>query len=91
VNISGAMLAKHAPNKASGVKLIEFLTSDEGQHVYAERVNEYPLKKGVAVSEIVGSWGPLKPDTLSFDKIASLRKKASEIMDKVEFDNGPGT
>jgi len=91
VNISGAMLAKHAPNKASGVKLIEFLTSDEGQHVYAERVNEYPLKEGVAVSEIVASWGSLKPDTLSFDKIASLRKKASEIMDKVEFDNGPGT
>lgn len=91
VNISGAVLAKHAPNKQNGVKLIEFLTSDAGQRVYAERVNEYPLEPGVAVSEIVASWGSLKPDTLSFDKIASSRKKASEIMDKVGFDNGPGT
>ena len=91
VNISGAVLAKHAPNKSNGVKLIEFLASDEGQRIYAERVNEYPLKPGVPVSGIVGSWGNLKPDALAFDKIAALRKKASEIMDKVGFDGGPGT
>ncbi len=90
VNISGAVLAKHAPNKPNGVKLIEYLASDEGQRVYAERVNEYPLKKGVAVSKLVAGWGTLKPDTLAFDKIASLRKTASEIMDKVNFDAGPG-
>jgi iron(III) transport system substrate-binding protein len=91
VNISGAVLAKHAPNKANAVKLIEFLASEDGQRVYAEQVNEYPLKPGVAVSAIVGSWGFLKPDALAFDKIAALRKKASEIMDKVGFDGGPGS
>jgi iron(III) transport system substrate-binding protein len=90
VNISGALLAKHAPNKANGVKLIEFLTSDAGQGLYAERVSEYPLKPGVAVSKTVDSWGKLKPDALAFDKIGALRKKASEIMDKVGFDGGPG-
>ena len=91
VNISGAVLAKHAPNKANAVKLVEFLASDEGQRVYAERVNEYPLKPGVPASKMVASWGTLKADTLAFDKIAALRKKASEIMDKVGFDSGPGT
>ncbi len=91
VNIAGAVLAKHAPHKANGVKLIEFLSSDEGQRIYAERVNEYPLKPGVPVSAIVGGWGKLKADTLAFDKIASFRKKASQIMDKVGFDGGPGT
>ncbi len=90
VNISGALLAKNAPHKANGVKLIEFLSSDAGQGVYAERVNEYPLKAGVAVSKTVDSWGKLKPDALAFDKIGALRKKASQIMDKVGFDAGPG-
>jgi iron(III) transport system substrate-binding protein len=90
VNISGALLARHAPNKANGVKLIEFLSSDSGQSIYAERVNEYPLKPGIAVSKIVSGWGKLQPDQLAFDKIAALRKKASEIMDKVGFDAGPG-
>jgi len=91
VNIAGALLAKHSPNKANGVKLIEFLTSEDGQKLYAEQVNEYPLKDGVAISAIVNSWGKMKADTLGFDKIAALRKKASEIMDKVGFDSGPGT
>lgn len=91
VNISGAVLAKHAPHKENGVKLIEFLASDEGQKIYAGIVNEYPLKEGVAISERVQSWGKLKADTLAFDKIAKLRKKAADIMDKVGFDAGPGT
>ncbi|MEZ5852438.1 MAG: Fe(3+) ABC transporter substrate-binding protein [Hyphomicrobiaceae bacterium] len=90
VNISGAVLARHAPNKANAVKLIEYLASGDGQRVYAEKVNEYPLKAGVPVSRLVASWGTLKPDTLAFDKIAKLRKQASEIMDKVNFDAGPG-
>ncbi len=90
VNISGAILAKHAPNKAAGVKLIEFLASEEGQRIYAEQVNEYPLKDGVAVADRVKAWGPLKADKLPLAEIAKNRKKASEIMDKVAFDQGPG-
>lgn len=90
VNISGAVLAKHAPHKDAGVKLIEFLSSDEGQKIYAEIVNEYPLKDGVAVSDRVKAWGHLKADTLPLDKVAKNRKQASEIMDKVGFDQGPG-
>ena len=90
VNISGAVLAKHAPHKAEGVELIEFLASDEGQKVYAEIVNEYPLKPGIPASQRVQSWGTLKADKLDFDSIAKLRKQAADIMDKVGFDAGPG-
>ncbi len=90
VNISGAVLAKNAPHKDSAVKLLEFLASDEGQKLYAEVVNEYPLKSGVAISERVNSWGKLTPDKLALEDIAKLRKQASEIMDKVGFDAGPG-
>ena len=89
VNISGAVLAKHAPNKEAGVKLIEFLTSDDGQKIYAEIVNEYPLKDGVPTSERVSSWGDLKADKIALDEIAKNSSKASEIMDKVQFDLGP--
>ncbi len=90
VNISGAVLAKHAPNTDNGIKLIEFLASEEGQKIYAEVVNEYPLKAGVAISKRVSSWGVLKPDTLALEKIANERKQASQIMDRVHFDQGPG-
>lgn len=89
VNISGAVMAKNAPHPAAALKLIEFLTSEEGQTIYAEAVNEYPLKEGVAASERVKSWGTLKPDKLPLEEIAKNASKASEIMDKVQFDLGP--
>lgn len=88
VNISGMALAKHAPNKASAVKLMEFLASDEAQKIYAEANNEYPVSGKVQPSAIVKSWGPLKPDPLPLENIAKYRKRASELMDKVGFDAG---
>jgi len=90
VNISGAAVAAHAPNKAAAVKLMEFLVSPEAQTIYAEGNGEYPAVEGVKPSELVASWGPLKADPLPLDKIASLRKAASELVDKVQFDAGPG-
>lgn len=89
VNLSGAMLAKHAPNKANGIKLIEFLSSDEGQKIYAEIVSEYPLKPNIPVSARVASWGKLVPDTLPLGKVAENRIAASKLIDEVGFDAGP--
>lgn len=91
VNISGMALARRAPNKDNALKLMEYLASDEAQKIYAEANNEYPVSGRVEPSAIVKSWGPLKPDQLPLENIARHRKRASELMDKVGFDNGPGT
>ncbi len=91
VNISGAVLAKHAPHKENALKLLEFLASDEGQKDYAEVNNEYPVKGGVPWSPMVQSWGSFKPDPISLNEIAALRKTASELVDKVGFDDGPSS
>ena len=89
INISGVGLAKHAKNKDNAVKLMEFLVSDAGQALYASVNNEYPVSPKVAVSDVVKSWGTLKPDALPLSSIAKHRKRASELMDKVNFDAGP--
>jgi iron(III) transport system substrate-binding protein len=91
VNISGAVLAKYAPHKDNAVKLLEFLASDKGQEMYAEVNNEYPVKPGVPWSPLVKSWGDFKPDPISLNEIAALRKKASELVDQVGFDDGPSS
>jgi iron(III) transport system substrate-binding protein len=44
---------------------------------------------GVPASELVASWGTLKADALPLEKIAELRKQASELVDNVQFDQGP--
>jgi iron(III) transport system substrate-binding protein len=88
VNVSGAVVAKYAPHKDNAVRLIEFLASDKGQQMYAEVNNEYPVKEGVPWSKLVQSWGPFKPDPISLNEVAAPRKKASELVDKVGFDEG---
>ncbi len=91
VNISGASLAKHAPNKANGIKLIEFLSGQQAQKIYAEVNHEYPVKSGVPASDIVKSWGDFKSDTTPLEDIAGLRKRATELVDEVGFNDGPSS
>lgn len=91
VNVSGVVLAKNAPNKDNALKLIEFLASDTGQNMYAEVNHEYPTKDGVPWSDLVQSWGTFKADPISLNEIAALRKAASEMIDKVGFDDGPSS
>ncbi len=87
VNISGAAIAKHAPNKDEAIQLLEFLVSDEGQQLYADANYEYPVKASVAPNELIADFGTLTPDTTPLTEIASHRKEASALVDKVGFDN----
>ncbi|UIP28348.1 Fe(3+) ABC transporter substrate-binding protein [Photobacterium sp. TLY01] len=86
VNISGMAMAKYAPNKANAQKLMEFLTSDKAQHMYAEVNFEYPVKAGVERSELVASWGDFKADTLPLEKVAEYHNAATKLLDEVQFD-----
>ncbi len=87
VNLSGVVLAKHAPNKANAMKLIEWLVEDKAQQMYADINYEYPVKAGVAVNPTIAGYGKLNPDPLAIAKIAENRKSASTLVDKVGFDN----
>ncbi len=91
VNVSGIALAAHAPHKDNAIKLMEFLASDQGQQIYAKAVFEYPVKPGVEWSERNKSWGMFKADTLPLNDIVKNRKRASELVDIVGFNNGPSS
>ncbi len=91
VNISGMALAKHAPDKDAALKLMQFLASPDAQKIYAEQVFEYPVDPNVKPSDLVASWGELKADVLPLADIAANRKAASEMVDRVAFDDGAGS
>jgi len=87
VNISGAAVTRHAKNRANAIRLIEFLSEDHAQKLYADRNFEYPLKKGVKTSSLVDSWGKFKADAISLSKVANQRALASRLVDQVDFNN----
>ncbi len=86
VNVSGVVLAKYAPNKANAVKLMEFLSGNVAQQMYAEVNYEYPVKNDVQPSKLVASWGKFKADVLPLADIAKQHKAAVKLLDEVKFD-----
>jgi iron(III) transport system substrate-binding protein len=95
VNISGGAVTKNARNKAGAVKLLEFLTGDLAQTMYAQVNHEYPLRPGVRLSAIVQSFGAgqagivngqFKADKLSMTRIGDDRPVALELLNQVKFD-----
>lgn len=86
VNVSGVAMTKAAPNHDAALKLMEFLSSDEAQKIYAETNHEFPVKPGVPQSEIVASWGSFTPDNVNLMDLAKLRPTALKLMEEVNFD-----
>lgn len=86
VNISGAAVAAHAPNRDQAVQLLEYLVSDEAQKLYAEANFEYPVSPTAEVHPIIAAFGELQPDDLSLTEVLPHRTRASELVDEVNFD-----
>lgn len=82
VNISGAAVTASAKNKDNAIKLIEFLSGDAAQRLYASKVQEYPVKAGIEPSEILASFGKFKADTLPLAKLGELRAESLKIVDR---------
>ncbi|RMF08959.1 MAG: Fe(3+) ABC transporter substrate-binding protein [Alphaproteobacteria bacterium] len=82
VNISGAGVTVSARNKAQAIALIEFLAGPEAQALYAGEVFEYPVRAGVAVSDLVAAWGPFKADDTPLSVFAKYQRDAVMIFDR---------
>jgi iron(III) transport system substrate-binding protein len=83
VNVSGACVAAHAPNRAEAVKLLEFLVGDEAQRIYAEKGQEYPVKSGIPPSETLRGLGEYKADDLNLAELGRHNAEAVRIFDRV--------
>ena len=80
MNISGAGLLKHAPNKANAVALVEFLLSTEAQKHIVNNTFEYPMIAGVSPHPLVVSMGlDFKQDLKT--KVASYGVKQADALE----------
>ena len=63
VNISGAGVTRHAPNRDNAVRFLEYLAGDFAQRLFAEGNNEYPVV-GEA-SGVISSLGTFREDRIN--------------------------
>ncbi|WP_036228295.1 Fe(3+) ABC transporter substrate-binding protein [Marinobacterium jannaschii] len=88
MNISGAGVTRYAPHKEAAIKLIEFLSSEKAQRLYAEVNFEFPVRPNTERSPLIKEhMGEFKEDDISLKQIASLRSAAAKLADQVQFDN----
>ncbi|MGE6794425.1 MULTISPECIES: extracellular solute-binding protein [Psychrobacter] len=85
VNISGAGVVTDSDNPDGALKLMEWLSSDKAQGLYASSDKEYPVKEGVDESDMLRSWGEFKKDDISVQKFGELQTQAIQMMDKAGY------
>ncbi len=83
VNISGAGVLKHAPNRDAAVKFLEYLASDEAQRHLASGNNEYPVVPSVPTDETLAGLGDFKEDTVNVSVLGENQPTAQKVYDRV--------
>ncbi|MEM8817877.1 MAG: Fe(3+) ABC transporter substrate-binding protein [Pseudomonadota bacterium] len=80
VNISGAGLTRHAPNRENAIRFLEYLTDEFAQRLFAEGNNEYPV-----VGEPTGpitTLGAFQEDEINAALLGENQGEAVRIYDR---------
>jgi len=85
VNISGAAVLKHAPNRSNAIRLIEYLTTPPAQQAYAIANNEFPVVAGVELSDVLKSLGEFRGDDLNASILGNNNAGAVRMMDRSQW------
>ena len=88
VNIAGGAVARNAKNPANAVKFLEYLASAEAQNYFADGNNEWPVARGVKVTnpalQAMGG-GDFKSETIPIAAIGANQVKVQQMLDRVGF------
>ncbi len=82
VNVSGAGVTRHAANRENAIRLLEFLTSEEAQQLFASANQEYPVRPGVQWSATLQGWGEFQADTLDLTVLGENNDAAVRVFDR---------
>ena len=88
VNIAGGAVAKNAKNPANAVKFLEYLASPQAQNHFANGNNEWPVAKGVTLSNPAlqaMTNGPFKSETIPISVVGMNQVKVQQMLDRLGF------
>ncbi len=82
MNLSGAGVTRSARQVAAATRLLEFLSGELAQEIYARENHEYPVNPRVAPSGAVAVLGTFKADALHLSRLEQHAAEAVRIMDR---------
>lgn len=87
VNVSGIVLAKHAPHKQAALEFIEFMVGPQAQEIYATDNSELPVVANTPMPPELAAAAQLPVDDLPLERIAERRGLVSLLVAKSGLDN----
>jgi iron(III) transport system substrate-binding protein len=85
INISGAGITRYSRNEQAAIKLLEFLSSDKAQNLFADVNMEYPANPKIAADPFVAAWGSFKQNSMNLVKAGELQTTAVKLMDRAGY------
>lgn len=85
VNVSGAGVTQFAKHEAAAVKLLEWLSSDKAQNLFADANLEFPANPQIKPNATVAAWGNFKSNSLNVAKAGELQVEAVKLMDRAGY------
>lgn len=85
VNISGAGITRYGRNEQAAVKLLEFLSSDKAQNLFADVNMEYPANPRIEADAFVAAWGSFKQNPMNLVRAGELQTTAVKLMDRAGY------
>jgi iron(III) transport system substrate-binding protein len=83
MNVSGAGVAVHSPNREAAVAFLEYLASDSAQVYFSSGNNEYPAVEGVEMIEELAGLGEFVADDVDLSDVAANLGTAQRIFNQV--------
>jgi iron(III) transport system substrate-binding protein len=85
VNISGAGVLTHTKNKEAARMLLEWLSSEKAQNLYADVNLEYPANPQVVPHSMIVSWGNFKQNPINLGNAGKHQAEAIRLMDRAGY------
>jgi iron(III) transport system substrate-binding protein len=83
INVSGAGIVKHAPNREAARRFLEYLASAEAQAYFADGNNEWPVVKATNIrNRELEALGSFKADALPVAELARNTAPAQRLFDR---------
>jgi iron(III) transport system substrate-binding protein len=86
MNIAGAAMARHAPNREAALRFIEYLTSDSAQIYFADGNNEWPaVSKVRPKNPALDTLGDFRTQAVPVSTVGLNQVKVQRILDRVGY------
>lgn len=82
VNITGAGVAAHAPNRDAAIAFLEFLASPEGQALLVSETKEFPMIEGVPLPDGLEDLPNFVESAVALTKLGENQADAQAIYDR---------